>query len=61
MPIIRDKFDFEIGYLTKSPCRDCPHFHDLPSCSNECRVLDRIRIILARGISCTGTHHFLQA
>jgi len=49
--INRDKFDFEIGYLTKSPCLVCKHRAQLPLCHSECLVLDKIQTLLARGIS----------
>lgn len=49
--IKRDLFDFEIGYLTKSPCLSCELKKDLPKCHTECMVLDKIQTTLARGIS----------
>jgi hypothetical protein len=49
--INRDMFDFEIGYLTKSPCIACENKSELPKCHAECRILDRIQTTLARGIS----------
>nr|NJM01088.1 hypothetical protein [Desulfobacula sp.] len=49
--INRDKFDFEIGYLTKSPCLACKNRAQLPLCHSECMVLDKIQTLLARGIS----------
>lgn len=49
--IIRDKFDFEIGYLTKSPCLTCKSRSELPVCHSECNTLDKIQTLLARGIS----------
>ncbi len=61
MTIIRDIFDFEIGYLAKSPCKDCPCRKDLPLCSDQCGVLDQIRLVLARGVSCSGNHPFLES
>lgn len=61
MPIIRDRFDFDIGYLIKSPCRDCPHHGDLPQCADRCKLLDTIQIILAKGVSCTGRHPFMES
>jgi hypothetical protein len=45
-------FDFEIGYLIKSPCRDCYLRSHLPDCSDDCTVLNKIQTILAPGISC---------
>lgn len=49
--IKRDLFDFEIGYLTKSPCLNCELKKDLPKCHTDCIMLDRIQTTLARGIS----------
>ncbi len=58
---IRDLFDFEIGYLAKSPCKECPYRADLPACIDECRLLDEIQVALARGVSSTGSHPFLES
>ena len=49
--IKRDLFDFEIGYLTRSPCLNCEDREDMPKCHADCPVLDRIQTKLARGIS----------
>ncbi|SDU59197.1 MULTISPECIES: hypothetical protein [Desulfobacula] len=49
--IKRDKFDFEIGYLTKSPCLTCDKKSSLPKCHDGCLILDEIQTKLARGIS----------
>ncbi len=49
--IIRDKFDFEIGYLVKSPCLTCKNRSALPGCHSNCNILDKIQTLLARGIS----------
>ncbi len=49
--INRDRFDFEIGYLTKSPCLTCEQKSDLPKCHKECLIIDKIQTTLARGIS----------
>ncbi|MGM0643097.1 MAG: hypothetical protein ACQETC_04925 [Thermodesulfobacteriota bacterium] len=50
-PVKRDLFDFEIGYLTKSPCIECEYQKYMPECRENCRILDEIRTLLARGIS----------
>ena len=47
----RDLFDFEIGYITKSPCLVCENKSRLPGCHTECLILDKIQTMLARGIS----------
>jgi len=47
----RDLFDFEIGYLTRSPCIRCENRSNLPKCHDGCPLLDQIQTKLARGIS----------
>jgi len=49
--INRDRFDFEIGYLTRSPCLVCENRKNLPRCHQDCAVLDIIQTTLACGIS----------
>lgn len=49
--IKRDLFDFEVGYLTQSPCIRCKKKSNLPKCHTRCSVLDKIQTKLARGIS----------
>lgn len=48
--IKRDTFDFEIGYLKKSPCLDCKRKEKLPACAALCPELDAIQTVLAAGI-----------
>ena len=55
MAIVRDKFDFEIGYLIKSPCKTCDQRDLFPNCTDTCLLLDRIQTLLARGITCSRT------
>jgi hypothetical protein len=43
----RNSFDFDIGYLVKSPCRDCASREELPNCVEGCETLDQIQTILA--------------
>lgn len=49
--IQRDRFDFELGYLTQSPCLTCTNRDKIPHCQEGCSRLDDIRTLLARGIS----------
>jgi hypothetical protein len=56
MTVLRNKFDFEIGYLVKSPCRECIYRENLPECSETCGILDKIQVILSKGVSCTGKY-----
>ena len=51
--VLNYRFDFEIGYLTKSPCRGCEDRDKFPQCIDECAVLDKIHDILSESISCT--------
>ncbi|MGB9498242.1 MAG: hypothetical protein ACKVE4_00510 [Dissulfuribacterales bacterium] len=60
MTVRRDKFDFEIGYLMKSPCKECLYRNNLPQCSDQCNILDKIRIILSKGISCSRHIPFIK-
>ncbi len=47
----RDNFDFEIGYITHSPCLTCEEKNGIPDCFDKCRLLDKMRGVLAGGIS----------
>lgn len=47
------RFDFEIGYLVKSPCLQCLHREVLPRCIKGCNVLEEIHALLAKAVSCT--------
>ena len=46
------KFDVEVGYLVRSPCRACAEVSRLPACSRSCAELDRVQTLLADSISC---------
>jgi len=48
----RHRFDFEVGYLTKSPCRDCSLQGRLPDCSENCRLIHQIQVALSETVSC---------
>jgi len=47
------RYDFEIGYLVKSPCEKCAHKKALPKCAATCTLLDKIHAILSEAVSCT--------
>ena len=49
--IFKHRFDFDIGYLVKSPCKDCDKAHSFPECIDDCDVLDRIHSRLTEAIS----------
>ena len=47
------KFDFEVGYLVKSPCKECEKRTDFPNCIDDCDKIDKIHEYLLNTISCT--------
>ncbi len=49
------RFDFEIGYLVKSPCKECDVRPLFPECMKHCEVLERIHILLSDTVSSTGS------
>ncbi|PID40932.1 MAG: hypothetical protein CR984_00680 [Proteobacteria bacterium] len=49
------RFDFDIGYLIKSPCRECTDHYLFPGCMDSCLSLDRVRTVLANSVSCSRT------
>ena len=48
------RFDFEIGCLIKSPCKECRRREQFPGCIDRCRILERIHTLLAESVSCTN-------
>jgi hypothetical protein len=44
-------FDFEVGTLLESPCRNCEMRSMLPYCRDHCQLLLDIQTILADAIS----------
>ena len=52
----RHRFDFDIGYLVKSPCRECADRYLFPDCMDGCLSLDKIRTVLANSISCSRSY-----
>ncbi len=49
----RHRFDFEVGYLVSSPCKECPRRDEFPRCAETCKILDRIQTVLSETISCS--------
>lgn len=60
MTIIRNKFDFDVGYLVRSPCKSCQTRDRFPDCIADCNILDRIQRILAQGISSNNNPSALE-
>lgn len=57
----KHRFDFDIGHLVKSPCRECVDRGLLPDCSDGCLPLDKIRTVLANSISCSRSYSSLES
>lgn len=57
----QSRFDFEIGYLIKSPCRGCGLRHHFPGCMDDCVTLDRIQTRLAQGVSSCRNYSSLES
>ncbi len=47
------RFDFEIGYLIKSLCKDCDKKDNFPECADNCKILDEIHDVLSKAVSCS--------
>jgi hypothetical protein len=48
----RYRFDYDAGYLVKSPCRECELRDCIPACIDSCHWLDGIQELLVDVISC---------
>jgi hypothetical protein len=46
-------FDFEIGYLVKSPCKECDQRENFPRCADTCKILEKIHETLIHSVSCS--------
>ena len=46
------RFDFDIGYLVKSPCKACEERDAFPRCIDACETLQRIHAVMSECISC---------
>jgi len=57
----RHRFDFDIGYLVKSPCRECLNRDHFPGCMNGCVPLEKIHTVLANTISCSRSHKSMES
>lgn len=57
----RHRFDFDIGHLVKSPCRECVDRYLFPDCMDSCLPLDKIRTALANSISCSRSYSSLES
>ncbi len=54
------QFDFQVGHIVKSPCRDCTH-NKLPKCIKGCRLLQALQAMISRGVSSGKSHSAREA
>jgi len=57
----RHRFDFDIGYLVKSPCRECIERYLFPDCMDSCISLDKIRTVLANSVNCSRSYSSVES
>ena len=50
------KFDYDIGYLVKSPCRGCGTYDAFPECMDRCSLLDRVQNALCDSLSSVNNY-----
>ena len=56
-PVFDDKsFDFDVGYLVKSPCKGCQSHRRFPECMDGCELLGRVQSALSDSVS--SVHNF---
>ncbi len=56
---LTQNFDYDRGYLVKSPCRGCGKYSSFPGCMESCQILDRIQTVLSDTLS--SGHNFSAA
>jgi hypothetical protein len=54
------KFDYNAGFLVKSPCRDCGTYGIFPDCMDRCAVLDRVQTALSASLTCSRDYSTLE-
>ena len=55
------KFDYDLGHLVKSPCRECRSYGMFPDCIDSCATLDRVQTALSNSLSCVHNHSALES
>ena len=50
------KFDYDSGYLVKSPCRNCGSYAAFPECMDRCALLDRVQNALCDSLSSVNNY-----
>jgi len=54
------KLECDIGYVKKSPCRDCKLNHKLPDCTNKCQIINHLQTTLIDVVSCSNNYSELE-
>ncbi|MGB5159414.1 hypothetical protein [Desulfobacterium sp. N47] len=54
------KLECQVGYLSKSPCRDCKLKNQLPDCFNNCKIISGLQAVLNDVISCSNNYSELE-
>jgi hypothetical protein len=49
-------FDFNVGYLVKSPCKACETRDSFPGCMEECNILEQIQSALSDSLSSANNY-----
>ncbi len=58
---LAQKFDYDIGYLVKSPCRDCGTYGLFPECMDRCTTLDRVQNALCDSLSSAHNYSAVES
>ena len=45
MTVYKFKFDFDVGNLINSPCKECIDRKKFPKCIDQCKMIDKIRLL----------------
>ena len=56
-----NRLDLDIGFVTKSPCRECFMKNNLPMCSKDCKILIQLQKLLVGIISCSNDFSEVEA
>lgn len=56
---LTQKFDYDMGYLVKSPCKGCGSYAAFPACMDRCSLLDRVQNALSDSLS--SVHNYSAA
>jgi len=49
-------FDFNVGYLVKSPCKECATRNKFPGCMDDCEILEQIQSALSDSVSSANNY-----